>query len=100
MFRFVMCVLAAWRLAHMVAREDGPFDLFDRLRDGVDPTTTLGRGIRCPLCVGVYAAALFVALEQSGRAGSWLLVRVFAVAGGQSLAQRWYDKNDAYIELG
>lgn len=80
--------LAAYRLAKMIAEEEGPFSVFLRLRilcgaydyneHGV-PETSLGRGISCPLCVGMYASLLFLLLGQR-----WP-VRLFAVAGGQTL---------------
>jgi hypothetical protein len=45
--RIALAILATWRVAHLLAREDGPFDLVLRARaragDGV-----LGRLMDCP----------------------------------------------------
>jgi len=92
------CILAAARLARLVTEEEGPGGLFTQLRaslgaydygpDGL-PQTNLGRGISCPYCVGVWTAALMVALWQGRRLR--LIVLWLAVAGGQSLLQDWRD---------
>ena len=37
--RFALCALAIWRIAHLLARENGPWDLIARLR------ATLGSGV-------------------------------------------------------
>jgi hypothetical protein len=37
--RFALCTLAIWRIAHLLARENGPWDLIARLR------ATLGSGV-------------------------------------------------------
>ena len=96
--KLVACILAAQRLARLVTEEEGPGGMFTQLRaslgaydygqDG-QPQTNLGRGISCPYCVGVWTAALMVALWRVG----WLrpVVMWLAVAGGQSLLQDWRD---------
>ena len=58
---------SVYRLAFMVAREEGPFDVFDRLRSlaGRLPSTKEGnrtrphwiqRGLGCPLCISWWLA--------------------------------------------
>lgn len=96
----LVLVLATWRVAHMVAREEGPFALFERLRATSDPHTTLGRGIRCPLCVGAWAAACTTVLYYVGGMAGWVLLVALAVAGGQSALQIWLDNQETIIELG
>lgn len=66
-------VLAAWRLAHLIVHEDGPWDVFARLRylvgvrwvvrqepAGPTPTrvatTSLAKGLTCLWCVSVWTA--------------------------------------------
>ena len=80
-FRFVLAALAAWRLAFLVAREDGPFRVFARAR------RALGRGAACVKCVGVWFSiplAFFVG-------GTWveLLVVWLALAGVVALVDEW-----------
>lgn len=94
----VACILAAFRLARLVTEEEGPGGMFAQLRaslgaydygqDG-QPQTNLGRGISCPHCVGVWAAALMVAVWQVSRLQP--VVLWLAVAGGQSVLQDWRD---------
>jgi hypothetical protein len=55
-FKFVLAVLATWRVTHLLAREDGPFDIVLRLRlrlgDGM-----LGRLVDCFYCLSMWVAA-------------------------------------------
>lgn len=94
MIRLIRLALATFRLAALIALDEGPAMMFVKLRakagaydvgpDGL-PTTNLGRGISCPYCVGIYAAAFFVVLELLP--GTKYLTDFFAIAGLQSLLQ-------------
>lgn len=91
--RFLVAALACFRLAEMVALDDGPFDLFLRLRivAGVydrdasgRSQTNVGRLFACPYCLGVwFAAGLAVWLDLS----LTFPVTWFALAGTQALFQ-------------
>lgn len=66
-FRVVIAALASYRVARMIALEDGPFDCFSRFRARFDkpkgvPRTWVGRGIECPLCTGFYISAVMLGL--------------------------------------
>ena len=84
-FRLAIAVLATWRLAHLVAREDGPFDVVVRIRrragDGV-----LGRLMDCPYCLSLWIAAPF-AFTLATTAPAWVAAWL-AVSGGASLLER------------
>ncbi len=88
-FQFVVAVLATWRVAHFVAREDGPFDLIVRLRaragDGA-----LGRLMDCPHCLGLWIAMPF-AWWMAETPGGWLAAWL-GISGGASLAQRFVER--------
>lgn len=93
----VESALAAWRLAHMLVNEDGPWAAFSRLRywaglrsvvmRGEDgrvqvsrmASNTLAEGLSCVWCVSVWVAALLEIRD-------WGLVqwirRVLAVSAG------------------
>ena len=63
-FRFVVAALAVWRLAFLLAREDGPGGMFTRWRN------KLGRGffgqlLSCVKCVGVWLAFPFAFYVRS-----------------------------------
>lgn len=58
---FVLCALAVWRLSHLLACEDGPFDLVVRLRQRVG-NGFFGRLMDCYYCVTVWIAIPFALL--------------------------------------
>ena len=83
-FRLTVAVLATWRVAHLVACEDGPFDVIVRLRlragGGV-----MGRLMDCPYCLSLWIAApfaFFVARNPLAWVAAWL-----AISGGASLLE-------------
>lgn len=58
----LIATLAAYRLAHMIAREEGPFSVFASIRGRFDPNqeTWIGRGLNCAACVSVWTALIVV----------------------------------------
>jgi hypothetical protein len=89
-FQFVVAVLATWRVARLVSREDGPFDLIVRLRRRAGDSL-VGHLMDCPHCVGLWAAipaACWLAPTPVERLVGWL-----AIAGGASLAQRLVERD-------
>lgn len=98
-FNFALLAFATYRLARLIAVDDGPFDLFFRLRNWLgaydldetgQPATVIGRGISCPHCVGVYAALLLwiLILLPGGHGVLWIL----AIAGAQSFLWSLSDR--------
>lgn len=86
--------LASFRLSSLISLEEGPFSLFVRIRARLGAydydeqgrvKSSLGRGISCPYCVGVYISALLYVTYNVG----WLkpIVHVFAIAGIQAALQ-------------
>ena len=74
LIRFVLAVLATWRVTHLLANEDGPADVVFRLRrrlgDGF-----VGSLMDCFNCMSVWVAAplaLFVSTNPLTWAVSWL----------------------------
>lgn len=88
--RFVLCVLATWRVARLVAHEDGPWDVILHLRRRAG-SGMLGRLMDCPYCVGVWAAAGF-ALALSTGPLEWGLAW-WGVAGGAALIERFTGRD-------
>lgn len=58
---FVLCALAVWRLSHLLACEDGPFDLVVRLRQRAGDSF-FGKLMDCFYCVTVWIAIPFALL--------------------------------------
>lgn len=53
----ILAALATYRLARLIADEEGPWSVFSRLRDLTPEQSNLRRGIECIMCVSVWAAA-------------------------------------------
>lgn len=83
-----MLALAAYRVARMLAMEEGPFGLFRLFRAKVDPkqSTWIGRGINCPLCLGFWVSFALYGLYQINYV-NWIVVAL-AVAGAQVALQK------------
>jgi hypothetical protein len=83
--RFLVAALAAWRVAHLLAREDGPWDIVVRLRrclgDGF-----WGQLLDCIYCLSLWTslpAALFVTTALPDAVVTWL-----ALSGSVCLLDR------------
>lgn len=96
----LLCGLAAWRLASLLVNEDGPADVFYRLRAlaGVETVQTVSeehglatgyvarnwfaQGLLCVWCVSVWTAALFVCgmLAPATRPLTSVVVDILAVS--------------------
>jgi hypothetical protein len=74
-FDLLVLCLATWRLAYMVTRESGPFDVFTTLRERLP----LGGLTSCIYCASVWAALLLLLLWHTP---AQPLLLVLAIAGG------------------
>jgi hypothetical protein len=84
-FRFVLGALATWRVAHLLAHEDGPWDVVARLR-GALGEGGLGRLLDCFYCVSVWVAAPIALLVASDPV-LWALAWV-ALSGAACVIER------------
>jgi hypothetical protein len=89
-FQFVVAVLATWRVAHLVAREDGPSDVIVWLRTRAG-NSIVGRLTDCLHCVGLWVAMPF-AWWLADTPARWLAAWL-AIAGGASLAERFVERD-------
>ena len=85
-YKFILIGMAVWRLSSLLANEDGPFDVFARIRNllGVKyrneggelgesfGTNWISKGIICTWCVSVWVGAI-VALSLSDDFVTWLI---------------------------
>jgi hypothetical protein len=85
----VIAVLATWRLCHLLAHEDGPFDVVVRLREAAG-NGFAGRLMDCPYCQSLWWAvipAVWLAREWMidilPAVGLWL-----AISGGACVIER------------
>jgi Protein of unknown function (DUF1360) len=83
--RFALGSLAVWRVSHLLAEEDGPFDAVVRLRERAGPGR-VGALLDCFYCLSVWVAAP-VSLAVAGRRRdaplTWL-----ALSGAACLLER------------
>jgi hypothetical protein len=84
-FRLTISALAAWRLTHLLAAEDGPWDLIVRIRLRLG-TSIWGHLMDCFNCLSLWISvplAFFVADGMLTRFVSWL-----ALSGAACLAEQ------------
>lgn len=93
----LLAVLAAYRVARMLALEEGPFGVFESVRARADPEqrTWLGRGLNCPKCVSYWTAlltALLVAYLNDAWNAALLVLMWNAIAGGAIIVYSLVDE--------
>ena len=83
--RFLLAVLATWRVTHLLASEDGPGDIIFRFRRWLGQSPA-GKLMDCFNCLSLWVAApmaLFVSRQPTEWLMSWL-----AISGGACLLDR------------
>lgn len=83
--RFVLAVLATWRVTHLLAKEDGPADLIARCRARLG-NRFLGKLMDCFYCLSFWIAAV-MAFLLSSKFLDWLLISL-ALSGAACLLER------------
>ncbi len=91
---YLFAALAAYYLALSISREDGPFELFKRLRDQFTNDDWIGRGVRCVVCVSAYTGLLVALILWA--TGQTLLSDVpilwFGLAGASVVIDRYWKR--------
>jgi hypothetical protein len=90
-FRLTIAILATWRVAHLIAREDGPFDVIVRLRKRAGEGV-IGQLMDCPYCLSLWLAAPFAA-ALAHSVPAWLAAWL-AISGGASVIERLAERSD------
>lgn len=94
--RFFLVALAVYRLAWMLAREDGPFNIFERVRCWLGKRAGAGKGLgwtiaelfNCVHCLGFWLAFLCAPTIIRPSAVTDIILLVLAIAGLQSYLAR------------
>jgi hypothetical protein len=84
---FILAVLAVYRIAFMLAREDGPFDIFATIRGKVGQETWYGRGLHCVLCMSFWIALPAAIIINFPWFIGWL-----GIAGGVLVLFMFFEK--------
>jgi len=87
--RLALAVLAAWRVTHLLAAEDGPFDLVLKLRKQLG-TSAWGQLMDCPYCVSLWVAAPLALLLANDAVG-WVL-SMLALSGAVCIVEAALDR--------
>src|SRR6185312_5467878 len=82
---FALAALATWRVTHLLAEEDGPFDSMLKLRARLG-TSTAGKLMDCFQCLSLWIAAPFT-FVMTHSIGMWVLVWL-ALSGAACLLDR------------
>lgn len=89
-YHFVLSVFAAWRITHLISKEDGPFDLIYRIRKHI------GQGFFAKLLDCFYCLSIWVAIPF----GIWIgttvvekIVCIIAVSGAACIIQKIIENN-------
>jgi len=80
-FRLLLAVLAVWRITHLLAKEEGPWRLFVRLRDLIP-----GQLLSCFYCLSIWIALPFVWF--TGGSAIERFVTWWALSGAAVLLER------------
>jgi hypothetical protein len=84
-WRFILSALAVWRLTHLFAEEDGPWDLIVRLRAKLGDSI-FGRLMDCFYCLSLWISIPMAIWLSSGWIG--LFVYWQALSGAACLLER------------
>lgn len=91
-YEFILCALAVFRLAHMIAEESGPMRVFRKLRAAPKKGTSLREGVACPYCWSLWLATIIVTflfalphLPAWAIATGWFIVTMLALSGAAIL---------------
>jgi Protein of unknown function (DUF1360) len=85
LIRFMLAVLATWRVTHLLASEDGPADVIVRFRALLGQSLA-GKLMDCFYCLSLWIsapAALFVSRQWQ----DWLMIWL-ALSGGACILER------------
>jgi len=97
-WRFCLAALAVWRMTHLLAEEDGPWDAIANLRAWLG-ASILGRLMDCFYCLSLWISLPLAAWLSDGWAASF--VNWLALSGAACLFQRMTDTPEtAFARIG
>ena len=91
--RLILAAFAVYRLAQLIAIDDGPLDLFRRLRAWAI-TGWLGGLLHCPFCLQIWLALPLTLVATWPTAGGDLLLTFGGLAGAACWLQGSRDAGE------
>jgi hypothetical protein len=92
----ILAALATWRVSFLLTQEDGPWDVFARLRRAT-ANSMPGRALECLYCTSVWVAAP-IALWITPFGVRWV-VTWLAISGAACLLHRATERTVSYPAL-
>lgn len=92
---FLIVALATYRVARMIAEEDGPAFAFKRLRGRfTNDKRSLDVGLRCAYCIGFWAAGLITLylVTLDAITFSWWPIWWLGAAGAAAKIHEWWKR--------
>jgi hypothetical protein len=83
--------LGVFRIARMIAWEDGPFDAFAWVRGRLGQGTWVGRGFHCVLCLSFWIALPAGWYAAQGGSIENVVVYWMGIAGAATLIIAWLE---------
>lgn len=100
MLEFVVLAFATWRLTSLLVWEDGPFEVFAKLRCRLGVrydehsvaygSNWFAKGVVCPACASVWFGIMW-AIAYSFWQPTLLVALPFAFSGGAMILERYYN---------
>jgi Protein of unknown function (DUF1360) len=94
--RLVLAILATWRVTHLLALEDGPWDIIARMRMRLGDSF-FGRLLDCFYCLSLWVSAFIVMLMRLPLT-EWPLWWL-ACSGGACLLERFGPQPDRFAPV-
>lgn len=94
--RLILCVLASFRIAQLIALDDGPIYIFDAIRrlfgrmaagEYHSFKTSLADLFHCPYCVGIWSSALMIVLLVYPTVVGDIILLWLGISGAQAWLQ-------------
>ena len=94
---FALSVAAVYRVSHMIANEDGPFDVFVFIREKAGQSNWIGRGANCVLCISFWLSIIpaFAMIHNVGffrSTSETLILYWLAIAGAVLIVHKYFIK--------
>ena len=93
-WRFSLAALAVWRLTHLFAEEDGPWDAIAKLRARLG-ASILGRLMDCFYCLSLWVSLPLAVWLGHGWLG--IFIHWLALSGAACLLQRMTDVPESNV---
>ena len=91
----IVGILCTWRVSHLLSAEDGPFEMFARLRELAG--RSLGQLMDCFYCLSLWVAAPLALVLGDGAKHSLLLWLSFS--GGAILLERFTGRASTHAPV-